>query len=99
MTPPPPPPCSSQGLILLLVGPGVDRLVTNQWVTSYSLNTPCMAIIFLTCLIAVVVNASQFVCLGRFSAGSFQVGGGVEGLGSVCLGSATAGSCRISSRV
>ena len=51
--------------------------MTNAWVMNYETNLPGIAFIALSCLIAVIVNASQFVCLGRFSAVSFQVGFGV----------------------
>jgi solute carrier family 35 protein E3 len=63
----------AQGLTLLLVGPWVDALVSGHWVGSYTLTTPALMFILLSCAISVGVNVSQFMCLGRFSAVTFQV--------------------------
>mmetsp|Transcript_21135 Transcript_21135/g.53726 ORF Transcript_21135/g.53726 Transcript_21135/m.53726 type:complete len:329 (+) Transcript_21135:386-1372(+) len=64
-----------QGLMLILVGPFVDQLVTGRWIVNsiYTLTPSCFAVISASCLIAIAVNVSQFVCLGRFSAVTFQV--------------------------
>lgn len=47
-----------------------------------------MVTMVLSCTLAVLVNVSQFMCLGRFSAVSFQVGaarlGGCVGVMGVC---------------
>lgn len=62
-----------QGAMLLLVGPLVDKALTGQWVGQYTVTTPGLACLLLSCLISVGVNISQFMCLGRFSAVTFQV--------------------------
>lgn len=62
-----------QGVMLLLVGPMVDKAVSGQWVSNYTVTTPAMGCLLLSCLISVGVNISQFMCLGRFSAVTFQV--------------------------
>lgn len=62
-----------QGVMLLLVGPYVDKAVSGDWVSSYTMTTPGMGCLLLSCLISVGVNISQFMCLGRFSAVTFQV--------------------------
>lgn len=62
-----------QGVMLLLVGPLVDKALTGQWVGRYTVTTPGLACLLLSCLISVGVNISQFMCLGRFSAVTFQV--------------------------
>ena len=60
-------------MLVLLFAPFVDRWMANSWVFSYSFTTPSTAFILLSCSIAIFVNISQYMCLGRFSATSFQV--------------------------
>ena len=62
-----------QGLMLLCLGPFMDEMVTGDWVTSWEINIPALQILGVSCLIAVGTNLSQFLCLGRFTATSFQV--------------------------
>jgi solute carrier family 35 protein E3 len=62
-------------MLLLVVGPAVDYAVSRQWVTQYEFSGAAAACLALSCAIAVLVNISQFMCLGRFSALTFQVGG------------------------
>ncbi|PNW76880.1 hypothetical protein CHLRE_11g479950v5 [Chlamydomonas reinhardtii] len=62
-----------QGLMLLAVGPFVDQLLTRHWIGSYDFNVPALNCLFWSCAVAVLVNISQFMCLGRFSAVTFQV--------------------------
>lgn len=62
-----------QGVMLLLVGPLVDKAVSGAWVSQYTLTVPGLSCLLLSCLISVGVNISQFMCLGRFSAVTFQV--------------------------
>jgi solute carrier family 35 protein E3 len=62
-----------QGVMLLVVGPMVDKAVSGQWVHHYTVTTPGLGCLLLSCLISVGVNISQFMCLGRFSAVTFQV--------------------------
>jgi hypothetical protein len=47
--------------------------VTSHWVTEWEVSVPGMWCLLLSCAVAVVVNISQYLCLGRFSATSFQV--------------------------
>lgn len=63
-----------QGVMLLVVGPFVDKAVSGSWVGQYTITTPGLSILLLSCAISVAVNISQFMCLGRFSAVTFQVG-------------------------
>jgi solute carrier family 35 protein E3 len=63
----------AQGLMLLIIGPAVDKAVSGTWVGQYVLTTPALCLVVLSCTIAVGVNVSQFMCLGRFSATTFQV--------------------------
>lgn len=63
----------AQGVMLLAVGPWVDKMVSGSWVGHYVITMPALSLIVLSCLISVGVNVSQFMCLGRFSAVTFQV--------------------------
>jgi hypothetical protein len=63
-----------QGAMLLLVGPWVDAWVSGRWVFSYTMTMPALGVLLLSCCFSVGVNVSQFMCLGRFSAATFQVG-------------------------
>lgn len=71
----------AQGFSLIIIGPLLDRVLFGAWVTRYEYSVPAYAWLFASCAIAVLVNLSQFMCLGRFSAVSFQVLGT---LGCVC---------------
>lgn len=73
-----------QGAMLLAVGPAVDRWVSGgKSVLAYSPPLGSSSSLFgasgawvclaFSCLVAVGVNLSQFACLGRFSAVTFQV--------------------------
>ena len=64
--------CVVQAWSLLLIGPFLDRYVVHQWVFQYDYRTAAMACLALSCAVAVGVNVSQFACLGRFSAVSYQ---------------------------
>jgi hypothetical protein len=59
--------------MLLLVGPLIDQAITQKWVLDYTWTQPAVQQLLLSCALAVLVNTSQFMCLGRFSAVSFQV--------------------------
>lgn len=63
----------AQAWTLLLVGPFIDKMVSGEWVMRYSFSTGAMVTLLASCTLAVLVNISQFMCLGRFSAVSFQV--------------------------
>lgn len=63
----------AQAWSLLFVGPFIDKLVTDDWVFQYHFSTAGAFFLLASCLLAVLVNISQFMCLGRFSAVSFQV--------------------------
>ncbi|KAA0046825.1 hypothetical protein IC582_005562 [Cucumis melo] len=58
---------------LLLVGPFLDYWLTNKRVDRYDYNLASIIFIILSCSIAVGTNLSQFICIGRFTAVSFQV--------------------------
>nr|CAD1817338.1 unnamed protein product [Ananas comosus var. bracteatus] len=62
-----------QAASLLLVGPFVDFWLTNKRVDAFNYTVPSVLFIISSCSIAVGTNLSQFICIGRFSAVSFQV--------------------------
>ncbi|CAK0784935.1 hypothetical protein CVIRNUC_008140 [Coccomyxa viridis] len=63
----------AQAWTLLLLGPFLDRYISHAWVFNYDWNVPALTFLALSCACAVGVNVSQFMCLGRFSAVSYQV--------------------------
>jgi solute carrier family 35 protein E3 len=66
--------CALQGSMLLLLGPWVDAGVSGRWVGSYVMTMPALGVLLLSCALSVGANVSGFMCLGRFSATTFQVG-------------------------
>ncbi|KAF6252616.1 triose-phosphate transporter family-domain-containing protein [Scenedesmus sp. NREL 46B-D3] len=62
-----------QGIMLLVIGPFIDQAVSQQWITQYAWSSAALQQLLLSCGLAVLVNVSQFMCLGRFSAVTFQV--------------------------
>jgi hypothetical protein len=64
----------AQAASLLLMGPPMDKLVTNSWIFNYVWSQPAVVFLVLSCLLAVGVNITQFMVLGRFTASSYQVG-------------------------
>eukprot|EP00878_Enallax_costatus_P027638 GHUV01029775.1.p1 GENE.GHUV01029775.1~~GHUV01029775.1.p1 ORF type:complete len:134 (+),score=25.86 GHUV01029775.1:994-1395(+) len=62
-----------QGTMLLIPGPFIDAVVSGSWIGDYFLTTPALGVLVTSCAISVAVNVSQFMCLGRFSAVTFQV--------------------------
>jgi hypothetical protein len=62
-----------QGLLVMLFAPFIDRWMAHSWVFHYQFTPSATIFILLSCSIAIFVNISQYMCLGRFSATSFQV--------------------------
>ena len=64
----------AQAASLLLLGPWLDaRIGGGGSVFDYAWTPGAARLLVLSCVAAVGVNVSQFACLGRFSAVSFQV--------------------------
>ena len=55
------------------MGPFLDRYITGDWVHAYAWSRASALLAVASCAAAVGVNVSQFACLGRFSAVSYQV--------------------------
>ncbi|XP_010538909.1 PREDICTED: UDP-galactose transporter 2-like [Tarenaya hassleriana] len=63
----------AQAATLLIVGPILDYWLTNKRVDKYDYDIVSVMFIVLSCTIAIGTNLSQFICIGRFTAVSFQV--------------------------
>ncbi|KAL6178855.1 hypothetical protein ACLB2K_050372 [Fragaria x ananassa] len=62
-----------QAVSLLIFGPFIDYCLSGIFITNYKLSSGVIAFILLSCSLAVFCNISQYLCIGRFSAVSFQV--------------------------
>ncbi|XP_062022847.1 UDP-rhamnose/UDP-galactose transporter 3-like [Rosa rugosa] len=71
-----------QAISLLILGPFVDYFLTGKLLTDYKMTSGAFAFILLSCSLAVFCNISQYLCIGRFSAVSFQVLGHMK---TVCV--------------
>ncbi|CAI9116476.1 OLC1v1017638C1 [Oldenlandia corymbosa var. corymbosa] len=76
----------AQAASLLLLGPFLDYWLTNKRIDSFEFNLPSSVFLFLSCTIAVGTNLSQFICIGRFTAVSFQVLGHMKTILVLILG-------------
>lgn len=71
-----------QTLSLLFLGPFIDFYLSGQFIAGYKLSSGAFVFILLSCSLAVFCNVSQYLCIGRFSAVSFQVLGHMK---TVCV--------------
>ncbi|KAL9313737.1 hypothetical protein ACSQ67_019189 [Phaseolus vulgaris] len=71
---------------LLLVGPFLDYWLTGKRVDAYGYGLTSTLFIILSCTIAVGTNLSQFICIGRFTAVTFQVLGHMKTILVLILG-------------
>ncbi|CAN6886810.1 unnamed protein product [Brassica oleracea] len=71
-----------QALSLLTFGPFVDYFLSGRFVSTYKMSYGAILCILLSCALAVFCNISQYLCIGRFSATSFQVLGHMK---TVCV--------------
>jgi len=72
----------AQGMSLLLLSPVLDRLSSGMLVTDYAWSRGALGCLVLSCSAAVLVNVSQFLVLGRFTAVTYQVLGHLK---TVCV--------------
>lgn len=75
-----------QAASLLLLGPFSDYWLTNQRVDKFDYTITSIFFILLSCTIAIGTNLSQFICIGRFTAVSFQVLGHMKTILVLLLG-------------
>ncbi|KAK6939157.1 Sugar phosphate transporter domain, partial [Dillenia turbinata] len=71
-----------QALSLLFLGPFIDYFLSGKFVSNYKVSSGAIFFILLSCSLAVFCNVSQYLCIGRFSAVSFQVLGHMK---TVCI--------------
>ncbi|ERN11473.1 hypothetical protein AMTRI_Chr03g138060 [Amborella trichopoda] len=71
-----------QALSLLILGPFADYYLNGRFILNYTLSSGAIFFIMLSCALAVFCNMSQYLCIGRFSAVSFQVLGHMK---TVCV--------------
>ncbi|GMH31319.1 hypothetical protein Nepgr_033162 [Nepenthes gracilis] len=76
----------AQAATLLLLGPFLDYRLTNERVYAFNYDMPSAIFIILSCTIAIGTNLSQFICIGRFTALSFQVLGHMKTILVLILG-------------
>ncbi|KAF7834206.1 UDP-rhamnose/UDP-galactose transporter 4-like [Senna tora] len=76
----------AQAASLLVLGPFLDYWLTNKRVNTYAYSLTSLLLILLSCSIAVGTNLSQFICIGRFTAVSFQVIGHMKTILVLILG-------------
>ncbi|XP_010906037.1 UDP-rhamnose/UDP-galactose transporter 6-like [Elaeis guineensis] len=76
----------AQAASLLILGPFLDYWMTNKRVDKFDYNVTAVFFIILSCTIAVGTNLSQFICIGRFTAVSFQVLGHMKTILVLVLG-------------
>ncbi|CAI9115342.1 OLC1v1016225C1 [Oldenlandia corymbosa var. corymbosa] len=71
-----------QAASLLVFGPFVDYYLSGRIILEYKYTMGAILFILLSCSLAVFCNVSQYLCIGRFSAVSFQVLGHMK---TVCV--------------
>ncbi|GJP45458.1 hypothetical protein CLOM_g4846 [Closterium sp. NIES-68] len=67
-----------QAFLLLLIGPPLDFYLTSRSLLSFRFSPGALIFLLLSCLLAVVCNLSVYLCIGRFSATTYQVLGHVK---------------------
>ncbi|KAK4387853.1 UDP-rhamnose/UDP-galactose transporter 2 [Sesamum angolense] len=67
---------------LLVLGPIIDYYLSGKLILDYQFGSGAILFILLSCSLAVFCNVSQYLCIGRFSAVSFQVLGHMK---TVCV--------------
>eukprot|EP00668_Euglena_longa_P042950 GGOE01056872.1.p1 GENE.GGOE01056872.1~~GGOE01056872.1.p1 ORF type:complete len:342 (+),score=125.58 GGOE01056872.1:73-1098(+) len=77
----------AQGSTLLLFGPVLDRAFSGRWITEYEFTDGFVVqMLLLSSFLALGVNFSQFLVLGRFSAVTFQIMGHLKTMLVLLLG-------------
>ncbi|CAD5196112.1 UDP-rhamnose/UDP-galactose transporter 1 [Musa acuminata AAA Group] len=71
-----------QAASLLIVGPFADYYLNHRSLLDYRFTSGATFFVLLSCSLAVFCNMSQYLCIGRFSATSFQVLGHMK---TVCV--------------
>lgn len=75
-----------QAASLIVVGPLVDYLLFQKSILEYSMTAMAAVFIGMSCILAVGCNLSQYLCIGKFSAVTFQVLGHMKTVLVLLLG-------------
>lgn len=75
-----------QAVCMIAVGPMMDFILAGENVFTYPLSLGSAACILLSCILALFVNVSAYLCIGKFSAVSFQVLGHMKTILVLVLG-------------
>ncbi|GJP34561.1 hypothetical protein CLOM_g18994 [Closterium sp. NIES-68] len=75
-----------QAFMLLLVGPSLDLWLTSRSLLDYHYEPYAIVFIALSCCLAVVCNLSAYLCIGTFSASTYQVLGHMKTVLVLVLG-------------
>ncbi|CAI5514402.1 unnamed protein product [Closterium sp. Naga37s-1] len=75
-----------QAVTLVVVGPFLDYLLTSQNLLEFPVTSNAALFIFLSCAFAIGCNLSVYLCIGKFSATSFQVLGHMKTVVVLILG-------------
>ncbi|KAG0489078.1 hypothetical protein HPP92_007889 [Vanilla planifolia] len=75
-----------QAASLQVLGPFMDYFLNGQSILKYHLSNGALLFIVVSCLLAVFCNMSQYLCIGRFSATTFQVLGHMKTICVLILG-------------
>ncbi|ONK55588.1 uncharacterized protein A4U43_UnF1220 [Asparagus officinalis] len=75
-----------QAASLLILGPFIDFWLTSKRIDAFEYNLNAVYFLIMSCTIAVGTNLSQFICIGRFTAVSFQVIGHMKTILVLILG-------------
>lgn len=65
--------CLYQSATLIITGPFLDKLLTNDDVFAFNYTTQVLVFIIMSCLISVSVNFSTFLVIGKTSPVTYQV--------------------------
>ncbi|KAK6160809.1 hypothetical protein DH2020_004190 [Rehmannia glutinosa] len=76
----------AQAASLLLIGPFLDYWLTNKRIDAYNFHLPSVRGLLLYDMLPWEQNLSQFICIGRFTAVSFQVLGHMKTILVLILG-------------
>ncbi|KAJ3692492.1 hypothetical protein LUZ60_012842 [Juncus effusus] len=75
-----------QAISLIIFGPFIDYFLNGKSILNYPFTSGPIFFILLSCSLAVFCNISQYLCIGRFSATSFQVLGHMKTVAVLMLG-------------
>ncbi|KAG0576215.1 hypothetical protein KC19_5G064000 [Ceratodon purpureus] len=75
-----------QAASLVMIGPFVDYFLIGENLLNYTYTFGAIFFILLSCTLAVFCNVSQYLCIGRFSAVTFQVLGHMKTVAVLTLG-------------